>query len=48
MISNPDVIAAVKSNEELVAGETLALAITYKDERDLTNELGLLLELEKA
>ena len=46
--ANPDVIAAVKANAELVAGETLALAITYKEERDSTNELGLLLELEKV
>ena len=46
--ANPEVIAAVKANEELVSGETLALSITYKDEKDLTNELGLLLELEKA
>jgi isoleucyl-tRNA synthetase len=48
MGANPDVIAAVKSNQELVASETLALAINYLSETDTSNELGLKLEVTKA
>jgi isoleucyl-tRNA synthetase len=46
--ANSDVVSAVLKNQELVAGEVLALSITNIDKSDTSNELGLYLELSKA
>jgi isoleucyl-tRNA synthetase len=46
--ANPDVVAAVMKNTELVSSEVLALSINQIAKTDSANELGLFLELTKA